>query len=250
MIMNKQHLSLIFALLLFCLTGCAIAGEEQPAGDEPTATPMANDAPGLPPEAVLNAQRWLAEQLNVPVEQVTIVEMAQMEWSDSCLGLGGPAESCAAVITPGWRAIMEVNGQRYEVRTNETGSFIRSPQVTAAADVDLANTQWALNSFGPLTDVRPVLDGTTLTLEFEAGNQAGGEGGCNSFGTGYEVEGNTLTFEQVTSTLRACAEEARNDQEQRYLAALQSAGTFAVTEDGRLTIWYDGGHAVLNFVSR
>lgn len=83
----------------------------------------------LPPEAVLEAQSWLAEQLNVAVEDVEIVATEQMEWTDSCLGLGGAAEICATVITPGWQANFDVNGQQYEVRLDETGTTIRSPQV-------------------------------------------------------------------------------------------------------------------------
>jgi hypothetical protein len=79
----------------------------------------------LPPQVVLDAQQWLAQQLNVAIEQVQIVEVEQAEWTDSCLGLGGPNESCLQAITPGWRAVFEINGQRYEVRTDETGSAIR-----------------------------------------------------------------------------------------------------------------------------
>jgi hypothetical protein len=93
-----------------------------------TATPT-DTQEGLPPEAVLEAQSWLAEQLNVAVEDVEIVATEQMEWTDSCLGLGGAAEICATVTTPGWQANFDVNGQPYEVRLDETGTTIRSPQV-------------------------------------------------------------------------------------------------------------------------
>ena len=47
----------------------------------------------------------------------------------SCFGLGGPAETCAAVVTPGWLANFEVSGQPYEVRFGETGTIARSPQI-------------------------------------------------------------------------------------------------------------------------
>jgi heat shock protein HslJ len=119
--------------------------------------------------------------------------------------------------------------------------------VTATAEVGLEGTQWILLSLGRPGEEAPVIEATEVTLSFEAGNQAGGSAGCNTFGGDYEVTDNSLAFSQVVSTLRACAEEPLNEQEQRYLAALQSAGGFAVSE-AQLTIWYDDGQGVLNFV--
>jgi hypothetical protein len=77
---------------------------------------------------VLESQSWLANQLGVSVEDVVIVSTEQAEWSDSCLGLGGPAESCLTVVTPGWLANFEVDGESYEVRVDDAGAAIRSPQ--------------------------------------------------------------------------------------------------------------------------
>jgi hypothetical protein len=85
----------------------------------------------LPAEPVLQAQSWLADQLGVTLADVSIVSSEHMEWPDSCLGLGGAAESCAAVVTPGWQANFEVNGETYEVRVDDTATSIRSPQITA-----------------------------------------------------------------------------------------------------------------------
>lgn len=48
-------------------------------------------------------------------------------WSDGCLGLGGPAESCLAVITEGWKVelIDAVSGKRFVYRTNLNGESVR-----------------------------------------------------------------------------------------------------------------------------
>lgn len=82
-----------------------------------------------PPAAVAKAREVLAEELNVGVDQVIIQSFERQDWSDSCLGLGGPAESCLAVITPGWQVIMVVgDSQPYEVRTDETGEIVRINQ--------------------------------------------------------------------------------------------------------------------------
>lgn len=81
------------------------------------------------PEAVERARSWLAARLDLRLDEVEVLASERREWSDSCLGLGGPAESCLAAMTPGWLVELEAAGRRYEVRTDETGQAIRSPQV-------------------------------------------------------------------------------------------------------------------------
>ena len=82
-----------------------------------------------PPAAALQARSLLAGQLGVPAEDIKIISVEEVEWADSCFGLGGAAEMCAAEMTPGWRVIFDANGQRYEVRSKKTGTIIRSPQL-------------------------------------------------------------------------------------------------------------------------
>jgi len=76
----------------------------------------------------LAAKAYLAEQLGIPEEDIVFMAAEYVEWSDSCLGLGGPAESCLMAITPGYRVTFEARGASYEVRTDETGSTVRFQQ--------------------------------------------------------------------------------------------------------------------------
>ena len=76
-------------------------------------------------QAVQAARQQLAQALGVVADQLQIVSVEHVDWSDSCLGLGGPAESCAQVITPGWRAVFQVGAQQIEVRTDDTGQVVR-----------------------------------------------------------------------------------------------------------------------------
>jgi hypothetical protein len=117
----KQLNSKITILVLVTLFLAACGG--QPTGV--VATLPAAIETAVPPQAVINAQTWLATQLNVAASEVTVVEMGQTDWPDSCLGLGRADESCAQVVTPGWRVMFSVSGQNYEVRTDDTGSAIR-----------------------------------------------------------------------------------------------------------------------------
>lgn len=117
---NKQRLIyLVLTMVGLLLAACSTQGVNA------TTTLV----PELQAEAVLAAQNWVAQQLNETVEQVELISVEQTEWTDSCLGLGQLNESCAQVITPGWQAIFRVNGQEYEVRTNEDGSTVRSAEI-------------------------------------------------------------------------------------------------------------------------
>lgn len=112
---------------------------------------------------------------------------------------------------------------------------------------NLANSGWLLESFGAPGAEAPVINGSSITLAFEGNGQAGGHSGCNSYGGPYSVQGSTLKFAEISSTLIACDDQTITDQEKDYLNALRTAGRFTV--DGEfLTIWYEGDSKVLNFV--
>lgn len=244
---RKRMTHLCVGLSVLFLAACAPQGSGVPVTGQtpPAQTPVAS--PGLPPEAVLAAQQWLAAQLSVAVEQVQIIEVEQAEWTDSCLGLGGPNESCLQVITPGWRVVFEIDGQPYEVRTDETGSIIRlaAPEGIPGVGAGLENTPWSLVSFGAPGAETPLIEGSMITLLLADG-QAGGFGGCNSYGGTYQVEGNNISFGGITSTLVACATESVTEQEQRYIQALQSANSYEL-EGNQLRITYDDGEGLLVF---
>lgn len=115
-----------------------------------------------------------------------------------------------------------------------------------AEAADLVGTAWTLASINATGTETPVASGSTVTLEFGADGRAGGDGGCNTYGGGYQVQGNTLTFEQMVSTLMACADNAVTQQEQTYLRLLETVETFSV-EDGELTLYDETGQSVLVF---
>jgi heat shock protein HslJ len=249
MTFDKRIMYVAISLLAIILSACVPQGGGVPVtGETPAPSATAAVSAVVPPQAVLQAQQWLAAQLSAAVEQVQIVEVQQAEWTDSCLGLGRPDESCLQVITPGWRAVFELNGQRYEVRTDQTGSVIRlaSPggiPGAAGGETGLENTQWTLVSFGET----PVAQGSEITLLLAAG-QAGGSGGCNSYSGSYQVKGQSISFSVITSTKRACVDAPVTEQEGRYFQALESASEYFVEGD-QLRITYDDGQGVLIFES-
>ncbi len=86
---------------------------------------LAPQAAVPPPQATLAAQNRLAQALGVSAAQVQLASAEQVQWPNACLGLEQSGEACADMMTPGWRMVFNVNGQQYEVRTNETASVVR-----------------------------------------------------------------------------------------------------------------------------
>src|SRR5690606_13695889 len=104
----------------------------------------------------------------------------------------------------------------------------------------LVGTQWRLVSYGAPDAQTPVLGNSNLTLTFESASQLTGHGGCNGFGGEYSVAGDTLTVQNVVSTLMACTDDELMRQEQAYLEGLRFAQRYELAGD-QLVIAYLGG---------
>lgn len=78
------------------------------------------------PPAVVEAIRVVAEKAGVPPQQIEVERFEEVDWPDSCLGLATADEMCAQVITPGYRVILNADGNRYEVHTDALGANVRA----------------------------------------------------------------------------------------------------------------------------
>jgi heat shock protein HslJ len=120
-------------------------------------------------------------------------------------------------------------------------ALIFATSLFAGQSQDLAGTTWQLvtvNGQPPSEALDP------LTLTFDAEGRMGGNAGCNSFGGAYTVEGSQLKLTELVSTLRACADEAQNQQEAAILAALQAVAQYEIDGD-TLTLKDADGAALL-----
>jgi hypothetical protein len=78
-----------------------------------------------PSPAVEAALNTLSQELAAAAADFSVTSVEEMDWSDSCLGLGGPEESCLQVITPGFQIMVEMGDRQFEVRTDQTGQIVR-----------------------------------------------------------------------------------------------------------------------------
>jgi putative lipoprotein len=78
-----------------------------------------------------------------------------------------------------------------------------------------------------------------LMLSFDE-SLVSGNGGCNSFNGGYAVNDSTISIGPLASTRALCGNEAMDQQETAYLAAIQSAASFTVSE-GQLILFGNSG---------
>ncbi len=113
----------------------------------------------------------------------------------------------------------------------------------------LAGTAWKLTALvadGTTTDV-VTLDGVPARkagLAFREDGRASGSGGCNVINAGYTVEGETITFGPVMSTMMACPDPLMK-QEFAFTKALEAAASFTIDGDTLTISSADGATALI-----
>ena len=97
---------------------------------------------------------------------------------------------------------------------------------------------WKLVSYNQT----PAVPNVETSIEFKDG-QLSGNVGCNSFGGDYTVDGNTITFSPVISTMMFCADVA--EQESSTLAVLQKTTTFMLDGNSLTITSVDGNSSIV-----
>lgn len=114
-----------------------------------------------------------------------------------------------------------------------------------SSDEDVEGRSWVVRSLGGSGSSVAPIDGTVISATFEDGTVSG-IAGCNNYFAGYELDGDSITVGPAGSTLMFCGEpEGVMEQEQAYLALLQSADSVDV--DGDTLTLSSGGSVVLTY---
>ena len=108
----------------------------------------------------------------------------------------------------------------------------------------LAGIEWDVTGYnnGRQAVVGPLL-GTRLSILFKDG-KVSGSSGCNSFRGPFKADGNALSIGPLATTRKLCSAEGVMAQEREFIAALQTATTWAI-DRGMLDVHRKDGERVL-----
>ncbi|MBN1221126.1 MAG: hypothetical protein JXM69_19545 [Anaerolineae bacterium] len=74
--------------------------------------------------ALAAAKADLAKQTGTPVEEIGLISIEAVDWSDTSLGCPQEGFMYAQVITPGYLMVLEAADQQYEYHTDQTTNVV------------------------------------------------------------------------------------------------------------------------------
>src|SRR5207249_2499229 len=100
------------------------AGVSTAAAAATGAASGASGGPPVPSQLLDRAEDEASKALGVPIAQLTVERVEQVQWRDSSLGCSEPGKAYAQVITPGVRVVLSGGGKRVEVHADTTGQRV------------------------------------------------------------------------------------------------------------------------------
>ncbi len=120
----RAKLGLLVLGTFLVLSACSLP-KAGPATAEPTTTPEIFMPLPAGQRAFEAARAALAQELGVDPLTITLVDVQPVDWPDSCLGLAGPDEMCAQVVTPGFLVKVKAGETVYEFHTDQGATNVR-----------------------------------------------------------------------------------------------------------------------------
>lgn len=149
----------------------------------------------------------------------------------ACPGVAGRLAEQVSVLLGGTRSY-SVTGRTMVLRAADGSPSLGYHEGRASLE-----GAWDVTSVLYDDAIRSVIGGTKLTARFAPNGHLSGSSGCNTFRGRYVETGDALSIEPLASTRKACTSpEGAHEQEQGYLAALESVVRFAQT-GSRLTLF-------------
>lgn len=256
-------------------------GYPAPGNSDPEAGyPAPNDstpeagypAPGVKDD-LLNGTGWILASLNgqPALEKVNVTlsfEEGNLGGSDGCNSFGGSYAASGATLSVGKEIVSTMmaceepimeQASAFIAALTQTASFSMEGEQLTLADAngqtlatltrqsrELSGTAWQVTGYNDGRQaVVSVLNGSELTLAFNADGTLNGSAGCNDYSSTYTVDGTTIQIAPPVATKMACSEpQGVMEQETQFLLALESAATFRMdgdllelrTSDGSLAV--------------
>lgn len=117
----KKALTSIF-VVLFLLAACSPQAAATQSGEdvgEAATQPAENSTPAQ--DAAVST---LAKNLGLDAGEIEVISTEAVEWPDACLGVTQEGISCAQVVTPGYKIVLDANGKQVEYHTNQDGTVV------------------------------------------------------------------------------------------------------------------------------
>jgi len=156
----------------------------------------------------------------------------------ACSGDAGNVEAAYLARVPTARSYT-VRRNRLTIRTTTRGANLVYRALSAKALLG----DWVVTSYFRPGAIVSVSAGTTITASFD-GKTMSGNSGCNNYSGPYKTDSTKIEIGPVAATQRACADNAVNQQESEYLAALDTVREFGLDANGATLFRADGGIAV------
>jgi hypothetical protein len=162
----------VLAILVMVVTACApevAATEEAPSITEEATSVDEQPTPTHIPVDLTPAQRAamnaLMEQLNLTADKIKLVSTEAVTWPNGCLGIVRMGVMCTQNEVPGFKIILEADGQKYEFHANQDGSVVMLAEgAQESADVEqIVIKQLAANLGLQESDISVV---SSTTIEF------------------------------------------------------------------------------------
>jgi putative lipoprotein len=142
--------------------------------------------------------------------------------------------------------LMFINDERYSIDPSkpEPAMLVLKmvKQDADAAPAELFDTTWLAEDI----EGRGVIDNAQSTFSVAPDGKVTGSGGCNRFFAQAEVNGDKIKIGKAGATMMACA-EALMDQERKFFAALEKAGSFRIDGDDKLFLVDANGADIARF---
>ena len=137
-----------------------------------------------------------------------------------------------------WLALVAVVACAKSSPTDETASIAGS-----VSDANALLGRWRLVE----VQGQPALSGTNVRVPYlvfsrDSVARVAGESGCNHLSGKFTADDTHIRFSQLISTRAACGDDAGNQQEARFFAALKAADRYAVSGE---TLTLKGGDIIV-----
>ncbi len=123
-------------LLASCIVAPSPSGAQAPNSPivlTPAATANAEPLPAEITPAEQMAIQALSANLGVSGEAIKVVQSEAVDWPDGCLGIRTAGVMCTQMIVPGFRVVLEAQGQQFEYHTNADGTIVQAAGTPADA---------------------------------------------------------------------------------------------------------------------